>query len=1179
LDIEPVSKMMKNLLFSLSLLLVFSLTCQAQNRETFFKTFPLINEQTPEWAKLMYSENPNVRQVEFEFERYYETHPFEKTTHTQNFKHWLRQIDRFVGADGFIKLLDEEQESAFLRKLEQQPTLKSGTPGIWRPIGPFTTFNNEDLPDHEVSWQVNVYCFDQSESRPDILYAGTEAGGLFKSTNKGLNWQLITPTVPVNTISDVKISAVNADVVFFAANKRIYKTTNGGETWAEVFVINDDAYQLLIHPLNPDIVFCAANNGLYRSIDGGAVWTKLYTQKCWDIKFHPVNPSIVYLAKNNPTGKRCEIWKSTDSGEIFSIRDNGWYVPSAPSSATDGGAKIGVTPAAPEMVYVALIGESKAGDNGWIGLYKSADGGDSWVNPNLPDGGPYTPTHTNPAAFNPDGTGFHQGFYDFALGVSSVDPNTLWLGTINFSKSSNAGTSWTRIGSYYAQQDIGYIHPDIQDIHIRGNEIFLCTDGGINYSTDELRTHEARNYGLAGSDYWGFGQGWNEDVMVGGRYHNGNSGYYQSYGTGNTLRLGGAESPTGYVNPMENRKTYFSDINSALLPASIDEPVVYFQKLGKYPLENYTESYSSEIEWDPRYSGHLYLGEGGKIWKSTNGGGYFETLFNFGTGKVLEIEVSRSNPDAIYCVFQPKGGYWDPCTIKKSKDGGKTWSNTTAVPTNDRWRMEITLNPENENELWVISLNGYNARKVYRTLDAGLTWVAVNSSILNDQKPLDIQFQGGTDGVVYLATNLGAYYYNPATSEWAPFMQNLPVWTGVMEMKPFYAAGKIRMATNGRGIWETELAAPSRPLAQPMTQSDIIYNSLDTVQFESYSIVQNDGTQWEWSFDPKPLYVSSLTARNPKVVFGTKGSFDVTLTVTTSDNQTSTKTVPAMVSVADPEGPDAFAGKALECKENSEYAVTEDLSIYTNTLTISAWIKPDGIQPEYTGIVMNNSRGTGFNFRGSNNTLGYHWNGSNWTWDSKLIVPAGRWSHVVLVANVSSATLYVNGIPAKHTVTLPKTDITTMNIGSYMGWTSRNFKGLIDEVCIWNRALSTEEIREHAHLTKEKLSSDPSFIAYYQFNEIGGNLFNRQAGTMGTLMGAPQKVVSSAPVGTGTSARLLADRGGNFDFPGTGLVLSLPSGGALYPERNGCHPFGNPSHDYAKCQSEYRMLLVAKCLW
>lgn len=1129
------------------LLIIFGIDSPGQNQPRFFKVYPLIDQDTPEWARLMYGDNPNIKQVDFEYEKYYEDQPFEKNIHTQNYKHWRRQVDVLMGSDGLIHLPDAGQQAEQLQKLELRSRLKSGQPGTWSPIGPFTTYANSDQPDLTVSWQANVYCFDQSESRPEVLFAGTEAGGLFKSTNKGMSWRLVTASVPVSTINDVKICATNPDLVWFAANNRIYKTVNGGETWSESFVIGAEPYQLLVHPVNPDIVFCAAANGLYKTSNAGTSWTRIITQTCWDVKFHPADPDIVYLARNNPTAKRCEFFKSIDGGGSFTIREAGWYVPANVASATDMGAKIGITPAAPDLVYVALIGESKTGDNGWIGLYKSSNAGESWINPNLPDGGPYTGSHVNPATLNPDGTGFHQGFYDFALAVSHTDPNKIWLGTVSFSRSTNGGASWTRIGSYNAQQDIGWIHPDIQDLHVRGNEIFVCSDGGINYSTDELRTHETRNYGLAGSDYWGFGQGWNEDVLVGGRYHNGNSGYYQNYGTGNSLRLGGAEAPTGYVNPMENRKAYFSDISSVILPESVDEPVVYFSKLGKYPLENYTESYSSEIEWDPRYAGHLYLGEGGKIWKSTNGGGYFEVLYSFGSGKVLEIEVSRSNPKVIYCVYQSKSGYWDPCVLRKTTDGGKTWAPTTLVPTNDRWRLEISLNPENENELWVISVNGANGRKVYRTIDGGATWESKNSELLNDERPLDIQFQGGTDGVVYLATATGAYYYDPATVSWTEFMNDLPVWTRVMEMKPFYAGNKIRMATGGRGIWETDLVVPSKPLAQPMTQTDTVFNGMDTVRFESYSIIRTEGARWLWEFSPEPVYVSSPTVRNPRVVFGRKGSFDVTLTVTDAQNRSDSKTVPSMVTVADPPGPEPSAGKAAECKASGDYAVTGDLGFKTKILTISAWVKPDGIQPDYSGIVMNNGTAAGFNFRGGNNSLGYHWPGGAWWWDSKLIVPAGQWSHVALVANQSTITLYVNGKSAIHSASLQEVDIATMDIGSYMGWGDRNFKGLIDEVCIWKRALTTGELREGQHLTREDQSEDPDFIADHQFNEPGATVYNRVGSGNGSLFGTTLKVLSTAPVGSGTSFTVPVNSGGVYDFSGTGLTMTFPSGATLYP--------------------------------
>jgi hypothetical protein len=58
----------------------------------------------------------------------------------------------------------------------------------------------------------------------------------------------------------------------------------------------------------------------------------------------------------------------------------------------------------------------------------------------------------------------------------------------------------------------------------------------------------------------GFDQGWNDDIMVGGRYHNGNMGRFENYPQGEFIALGGGEAPTGYANYSDERITQFSDI-------------------------------------------------------------------------------------------------------------------------------------------------------------------------------------------------------------------------------------------------------------------------------------------------------------------------------------------------------------------------------------------------------------------------------------------------------------------------------------------------------------------------------------------------------------------------------------------------------------------------------------------
>jgi hypothetical protein len=145
----------------------------------------------------------------------------------------------------------------------------------------------------------------------------------------------------------------------------------------------------------------------------------------------------------------------------------------------------------------------------------------------------------------------------------------------------------------------GWQHPDIQDIDINGNDVWVSSDGGVNLYSPDFETHEARNNGINASDYWGFGSGWNEDVLVGGRYHNGNGAYHENYPFGEFLRLGGAESPTGYVNQGMNRMVYHSDIGGRLIPATITGDVQTIANYSLYPNESYFNETHGEVETAP----------------------------------------------------------------------------------------------------------------------------------------------------------------------------------------------------------------------------------------------------------------------------------------------------------------------------------------------------------------------------------------------------------------------------------------------------------------------------------------------------------------------------------------------------------------------------------------------------
>ena len=296
----------------------------------------------------------------------------------------------------------------------------------------------------------------------------------------------------------------------------------------------------------------------------------------------------------------------------------------------------------------------------------------------------------------------------------------------------------------------------------------MASDGGINLSVDELMSHVALNRGIQAAHFWGFNTGWNEDTFTGGKYHDGTSGWYENYSLGNAYNIGGVEEASGYVHPIESRKllyrTNYASQNTSVktIPEIFGSEIINHPSLPVRPNESYNVAERSGVYFDPRYADHMYVGLENKVYKSTSGGSGFEVIYTFpdSNGLIYEMEISRSNPDVIYAVYNKLGGYWDSCEIWKSIDGGMSWNKTTTNPGGNNRRFRISIHPEDENKLWVCTPRGLDGEKVHYTLDGGTTWSNKTTSTLNGEDVTDILYQGGTNDIVYVASRYGVFYWD-----------------------------------------------------------------------------------------------------------------------------------------------------------------------------------------------------------------------------------------------------------------------------------------------------------------------------------------------------------------------------------------------------------------------------------
>lgn len=1083
-----------------------------------------IAPDAPAWMRMMQAENPDVFAIQKAWRDYHAERPFEKNTYTQYYKRWMHWARTRTGADGrLVQSLDIENWSLEFEHLENdqfsmpQDQGTSDKAAGWSWVGPSQTYHTDGTT--KVTWQTNIYAFDIAPSNPNVLYAGGETGGVWKTTDKGQNWTLLTRNILHGSFGAVKIHPGDPNTVFAATGGKIIKTTDGGSTWTNAYTeTNLWVNELAISPANPNIILAAADQGLLVSTNGGASWSKKFTNQTWAVKFKPGDPTTAFAVRKNGNGSN--FMQSTDSGATWSPSGAGWWTPGSGQAVT--GAHIAVCPSNPDKLYAYLCG-SGATLYGYIGVFVSNDAGATWANthPTNAVGEPYSiPAHSNLMAHNGT-TGFDQGFYDMAIIVNPANDQQLIAGGTSWFKSTDGGATWQPLGGYVG--GLPWSHPDIQALAAHGSDLWIASDGGLNYSGNFGQTHEARMNGISGSDMWGFDSGWNDDLLVGGRYHNGNMAWHESFPPNSYYRMGGAEAPTGYVSPGPGLKTYHSDIGGYSLNGGLAGDVAYFP-VGLFPNESYAYYANSEMVWHPQCWGIVFLGKDEKIWKSTDGGASFTVLHTFpGTADnaVYDIEIARSNPQVMYCT------QWDGTddAVWRSTDGGQTWSLCTPLPLpNNNDRVKLAVGAENADVLWCAVTYGSNGRKIYKSTDGGQSWINLTTTLLNGVRITNLMAQYGTDGGIYLGTDRGVFYRNNSHADWQPYSEGLPLSAETNRLKPFYRDGKIRNGCWGFGVWEAPLFEPSAVLPQAMADKLDSGCARDTFFFDDYSVVNHAGASWTWVF-PGATFVSGENTRTPKAVFGKPGEYTAQMTLQTPQGIFRDT---LLLRVGNGCDRDSFPGMALQLDGSGDNAVaTDPLRLNSDTVTITTWIKRLGAQDGRAGIVFCRSSNTtaGIGFDGDR--LSYHWNDAGWWWNSSLTVPQNEWVHVALVVEPTRVTMYLNGRPAvDNSARGPEEFDGPLTIGEDPNGGGRFFNGLVDEVCVYRRALSQAEIREQMHLVKLD-PNDASLRAYYQFNEPGGQVLDRSGTRHLGLNGGAKRTASTLAVGPGFSARR------NLTAPGT----------------------------------------------
>jgi photosystem II stability/assembly factor-like uncharacterized protein len=272
--------------------------------------------------------------------------------------------------------------------------------GSWAPI-------NAGLP----SATVRALAIDPS--MPATLYAGTEGSGVFKSVDGGLSWRAVNSGLTANYVSALAIDPSAPTTLYAAAAGGVFKTTNGGEGWTFTFrnPNSADVVALTIDASVPSHIYAGAeevdwppHGGLFRSTDSGASWSdSLLNLDVYALVIDPSSPTTLYAATYDG------VYKSSNGGET-------WPTPSATLTSLIVPA-LAIDPSNPSTLY--------AGTSGGV-VFRSIDSGSTWTT--ITNGLPELSVFT--LALDPTGSTLYAGL----LGGG------VWQLT-----APKAGTTWTAL--------------------------------------------------------------------------------------------------------------------------------------------------------------------------------------------------------------------------------------------------------------------------------------------------------------------------------------------------------------------------------------------------------------------------------------------------------------------------------------------------------------------------------------------------------------------------------------------------------------------------------------------------------------------------------------------------------------------------------------------------------------
>ncbi|BCS54462.1 hypothetical protein GSVR_27700 [Geobacter sp. SVR] len=564
-----------------------------------------------------------------------------------------------------------------------------------------------------------------ASSSPQTVYAVTQNGNVFKSTNGASSWSAAVDTDDYTY--SLAIDPRNSQIVYVGTSGGLLKSTNGGDSWSTSLSGLTNIYSIAIDPTAPDIIYAGTDGGLFKSYDGGTSWSITSAATVISsIAIDPFNPQTIYLGVSGYTGN-AGVYKSTNGGVSWSTINIG---------LTDLQVNcLAIDPANPQTIYAGTFGgafKSTNGGSSWsalksglpvtdvssiaidpansqaiyagtsaAGAFKSVDGGGSW---SFVNAGLTTPSIYSVVLDPGNSQNIYAGSYDgvfrsadrgehweaanigltdidfTSLAIDPVNSTTMFLGTEYHGvfKSVDGGNSWSPAHAGLRINDVFWalaINPNYP------LALYVGTEVGVFKSTN-------------GGGSWGA-------VPVGGTV----SSLLITPTIPETVYVGIFDAPS----PVTSGIYRSTDGGASWLP--VNDGLLY---RGSPDYQVYDIAYA--LAADPNNVQTIYAGTANDgVFKSTNGGNSWSAANNGLTGNALHVyslAINRANSQIIYAGTSSG--------VSKSTDGGSSWTEILG----NLMINSLAIDPSHPLTVYAGTRNG-----VFKTTDGGSTWNSTEGSI------------------------------------------------------------------------------------------------------------------------------------------------------------------------------------------------------------------------------------------------------------------------------------------------------------------------------------------------------------------------------------------------------------------------------------------------------------------